>query len=355
MDHQPGPALADRARAAGGRSLRRATNGLRLWTNVDPPEVGATPRSVVWRRHRSELWRYAGHPRLDRAPVLIVPSVLNRSRILDLQPRTSLVRSVLDADLDAFMLDWGEPDEGDADRDLAGYVELLRAAIATTLDISGASEVVLFGYCMGGLLSLLRTSRTNPSFPFSGILALTTPVAVSELGFLIDLFDKGMRPSHVIDDRGLVPAERIAQGFRLIRPSGVLQQRAELWQHLWNDEFLATYRAIAGWVNDPIPMSGALFSDWIDLARSPDVAEGRFRLGDRVVALRDVTCPILSVVADADSFVPRAATDPLLELVGSADKQELEVPGGHIGVIVGRRAQRTIARMVEWLEATASA
>ena len=127
------------------------------------------------------------------------------------------------------------------------------------------------------------------------------------------------------------------------------------WQHLWNDEFLATYRAIAGWVNDPIPMSGALFSDWIDLARSPDVAEGRYRLGDRVVALHDVTCPILSVVADADSFVPRAATDPLLELVGSVDKQELEVPGGHIGVIVGRRAQRTIARMVEWLEATASA
>lgn len=354
MDHRSGPALADRARAAGGRSLRRAANGLRLWTNVDPPEVGATPRSVVWRRHRSELWRYAGHPRPDRAPVLIVPSVLNRSRILDLQPRTSVVRNVLDADLDAFMLDWGVPDEGDADRDLAGYVEVLRAAIATTLDVSGASEVVLFGYCMGGLLSLLATAAP-PELPVRGILALTTPVAVSELGFLVDLFDKGMRPSHVIDDRGLVPAERIAQGFRLIRPSGVLQQRAELWQHLWNDEFLATYRAIAGWVNDPVPMSGALFADWIDLARSPDVVQGRYRLGDRVVTLRDVTCPILSIVADADSFVPRAATDPLLELVGSHDKRELEVAGGHIGVIVGRRAEATIARMVEWLEATASA
>ena len=131
MDHRPGPALADRARAAGGRNLRRAANGLRLWTNVDPPEVGATPRSSSGAATAASCGATpATRHRIGR-PILIVPSVLNRSRILDLQPRTSLVRSVLDADLDTFMLDWGEPDEGDADRDLAGYVELLTAAIAS--------------------------------------------------------------------------------------------------------------------------------------------------------------------------------------------------------------------------------
>ena len=257
MDHRPGPALADRARAAGGRNLRRAANGLRLWANVDPPEVGATPklRRLAPRPQRALALRRTTRDRTGRPSSSCRACSTAAGSSTCSRARASSA-SVLDADLDTYMLDWGVPDERDADRGLAGYVDLLRAAIASDRATCPGRRRSCCSGTAWAASSRCWPRRDDPELPIGGILALTTPVVVSELGFLVELFDKGLRPSHVIDERGLVPAERIAQGFRLIRPSGVLLQRAELWHHLWNDEFLEGYRAIDGWVNDPIPMSG---------------------------------------------------------------------------------------------------
>ena len=55
--------------------------------------------------------------------MLIVHSLVSRSYILDLRPGNSLVEYLTDAGLDVFMLDWGVPDELDADNDLERYVD----------------------------------------------------------------------------------------------------------------------------------------------------------------------------------------------------------------------------------------
>ena len=40
------------------RSLLRARNGVRYVRGTHAPKVGATPKDVVWRRGKAELWRY---------------------------------------------------------------------------------------------------------------------------------------------------------------------------------------------------------------------------------------------------------------------------------------------------------
>jgi polyhydroxyalkanoate synthase len=214
--------------------------------------------------------------------------------------------------------------------------------------------VLLFGYCLGGLLALLTTAG-HPELPIRALLALTTPVDLSEMGLLMNFFtEKGLRVPDVIDERGLVPAEWVATAVKLIRPTASVLQGAELWQHLWNDEFLAGYRAIDTWVNEAVPLAGAVFTDLVDLAHSPEPAKGRFTFGGRTVDLADIHCPVLSVVADADTLVPTSANKPLLETVGTDDKEELRLATGHIGVMVGRRAQNALVQMIEWLNVRAA-
>ena len=88
--------------------------------------------------------------------MVIVHSLVSRSYILDLRPGNSLVEYLVGAGLDVFMLDWGVPDERDADNTLETYVDgQLPRALAAVRRESGCPEVTLAGYCLGGLMAML--------------------------------------------------------------------------------------------------------------------------------------------------------------------------------------------------------
>ena len=84
---------------------------------------GATPKEVVWQRDKAELWRYRNGTVRYGPPVLIVHSLVSRSYILDLRPGSSLIEYLTGRGIDVFLLDWGVPDELDAENDLERYVD----------------------------------------------------------------------------------------------------------------------------------------------------------------------------------------------------------------------------------------
>jgi pimeloyl-ACP methyl ester carboxylesterase len=107
---------------------------------------------------------------------------------------------------DTYMLDWGIPDERDADNGLDTYVdELLPAAVQAVLETSGADEVNVIGYCYGGLLSLLL-GAAHPELPVSSLITMATPVDFDEMGMFGRMFDKDrLAPDDLLDETGNVP------------------------------------------------------------------------------------------------------------------------------------------------------
>jgi polyhydroxyalkanoate synthase subunit PhaC len=72
--------------------------------------------------------------------------------------------------------------------------------------------------------------------------------------------------------------------------------------------------------------------------------------GDRV-SLSSITVPFLTVRANRDHIVPAPASAPLIDLVGSADKDELCLDAGHMGLIVGKTAHKTtIPTVIDFLQ-----
>ena len=171
------------------RSLLRARNGVRYATTK--ANVGATPRDVVWRRDRAELWRYrSATPIRYQPPVVIVHSLVSRSYILDLRPGSSAVEFLLGRGHDVYMLDWGVADERDADNTLATYVdEYLPRAVAAVRRQSEADEVTLAGYCLGGTFASLYSA--GPDAPVRNLILMASPVDYSAMGAMIAAVREG--------------------------------------------------------------------------------------------------------------------------------------------------------------------
>jgi polyhydroxyalkanoate synthase len=344
MPTVPSPqSVLDRVRRDVERNALRARNGIKLVAGVDRPGVGQTPKDVVWQRGRCQLWHYRSDNVRYSPPLLIVFSMISRSYILDLTPGNSFVEQLLDAGFDVYMLDWGEPDERDAQNGLEDYVDdYIPAGIDRIMELSGADEVNLFGYCFGGDLSLLYAAH-HPEAPLRSLTVLATPVDFRHMGPLADVFSRGgMGVDSVLDADGNVPPSVVLQGFRALTPTAEVTRYVNLWERLWNDEYVASYQAMTGWSDDHVPFPGAAARQTADmLVHDNGMVTDRLTVSGDRVHLSDITVPFLTVRGSRDHIVPPEATQSLIDLVGSADKHELNLDAGHMGLVVGRTAART--------------
>ena len=339
------------------RSLLRARNGLRYVRGSHRPKLGTTPKDVVWRGGRAQLWRYRPHPpRPIRygPPVVIVHSLVSRSYILDLRPGNSTVEYLVDSGLDVFMLDWGVPDERDADNTLETYVDgYLPRALAAVRRLTGHREVTLAGYCLGGVMAALYAAGHDAAV--RNLILMAAPMNFGAMGPMVAALREGrLNAADLIDETGNVPADVLYTGFYMLAPTTEIAQKATLLEHLWNDEFVESFQAMAQWTRDHVPFPGAAFRQVVEvLVRENALLSGSLRLGDRVVRLGHARGDVLIAMAERDNVVPAAATEPALSLVGEESRRDaLRLPGGHVTFGAGRSARRhTMPRLAEWITA----
>jgi polyhydroxyalkanoate synthase len=344
--------LVARVRRDVGRNLSRARNGVKYVTGIDRPKVGTTPKQTVWRRDKAQLWRYEGDaPLTDATPVLIVMSLISRSYILDLYPGASFVAALRAEGFDTYMLDWGIPDERDAENGLDTYVEdLLPAAVQAVLETSGADEVNVIGYCYGGLLSLLL-GASDPELPVSSLITMATPVDFDEMGIFGRMFDQDrLSPDDLLDETGNVPPEVMRNAFRVLKPTADVTQYAVLWEKLWDDKQMEGYQVMGQWTRDHIPFPGRAFRETVELMQDDAFVKDRVLLDGRALSLKDLHWPVLNIIAAKDHIVPAKAATPVCELVGSERAETLELPAGHVGLVMGKSAAKTtMPKIFAWL------
>lgn len=334
------------------RSLLSAKNGLKVLAGIGGTPVATTPKDVVWSFGDAELWRYRSDRRTEGPPLLVVHSLVTRSYVFDLSPGNSFVEFMLARGFDVFLLDWGEPDERAAHYDLGTYCrQLLPEVVRATARAAGDRDVVLLGYCLGGLLSLLYAAA-NPDDPVKALAVMATPLHFERMGVIGKMLHGGrVAPESLLDHTGNVPPDVVRDAFRMMQPSVEVTGYANLWQYLWNDEFVAGFQTMTRWGTDHVPLAGAFVTDLARVIRSGDLDAGRPVIGGRSVRLSDIKVPFLAITADRDHLVPAAASGDLPSLVGSSDRRALPLPAGHVGVLLGRSAQKhCLPAIAEWCE-----
>ena len=134
-------------------------------TSDAQPEVGPTPKEVIWSKNKTKLYRYiSDQPKQHKTPLLLVYALINKPYIMDLTKGASLVEYLVNRGFDVYLVDWGTPGYEDKNMKLDDYiVDYLPRAVSKVLAKSGAKELSILGYCMGGTITSIFASLYNES------------------------------------------------------------------------------------------------------------------------------------------------------------------------------------------------
>jgi polyhydroxyalkanoate synthase len=321
-----------------------------------------------------------------RTPVLLVgPLLIRRAYILDLRPGASFVQFLLDRGFDVYVLDWLDSGDEDLHVDLDALVtRYLSRALRKVSHCAGDRPISLVGLSSGGVFAACLLGL-YPDAPAKNLILLSTPIDFSDAGYfgtrtVCELAERSgnLEPLPGGHGKGLVPVARLAEVFpavptqlpipnppdldyvwlsRIFNPlPRTLPTRVgayvRLWHRLGDPQFdVRDWQALYRWLNDWVPFPGAAFRQWTeDLYRHNKLARGRLQLSGQPVRLMDIRAPLLNVAGLDDTVTPRSSTSAIMRLVGSEDREELVLEGGHVGVLVGRGAGTDVwPRVADWL------
>ena len=327
-----------------GKSDKRWRNLLGI-VKRPKPVVGATPADVVHRENKWSLLRYRARPAglAFATPVLLVPSLINRHYVLDLQPGRSIAETLVARGHDVFILEWGTP--GPEDRFLSFDTitdQYLGRAIRVAAQHGARGKAHVLGYCLGGTLAVVHAA-VRPE-RIASLTVLAAPVAFHDDGMLSlwtrsSSFDLGA----MIDATGNVPWRLMQGAFQMLRPTLPLSKAAQVVDRAWDDEFLDGYFALEAWGSDNVSFPGEAYRRYIEaLYRADGLMQETFTLSGEPVLLRNIKCPTLAVTFAHDNIVPEESAAPLIERIGSVDKERVHLPGGHVGAVISRKALATL-------------
>lgn len=347
------PGLTERLRLEVERAVQRGLKGIEL-LGAQPPAVGRTPKTVLHRRGTLELVHYrAQADEVYRVPLLIVMAPTNKAYILDLAPGQSLVEFLLQRGYDVYLIDWNAPTDDERDLKIDDYVlDFIPDCIRRVQRDSGEADVTLVGYCAGGMLSAIYMALHEHG-PVENLVCFTTPIDFSRMELFRRMADpKTFDVDKFVDSVGIVPAETVVAGFDALRPASRLAGRIRLWDNLWNDQFVKGFRMMERWGNETLPLPGGYFRQTTkELLQQNRLYEGTLKIGGRLVDLGRITVPMLHVAAQYDHIVPPACSAPLMQRVGSRDKEEVTLPGGHVSLAAGPNAvKRMWPKLDSWLQ-----
>ncbi|MGF6311486.1 polyhydroxyalkanoate synthase [Bradyrhizobium sp. i1.8.4] len=344
--------ISERVQSEVQRAIQRSIKGVEYFSSSGP-ELGSTPKDVMYSRGTMNLYHY--RPQADevyRVPVLIVMATTNRGYILDLVPGQSFIEFLLKRGFDVYMLDWTAPKPEEKSLRMEDYVlDFIPESVRRVQQDSGEKDVSVIGYCFGGVLSLLYGSIFSDG-PMKNLICFTTPIDFREMKLFSNFADRRyFDVDRLIDSTGNMPPELILQSFDMLRPAARVAGQIQLWDNIWNDEFVKSYRMFDRWATDTLPLAGEYFRAITkDLMWDNKLYNDTMTVGGREAKLADIKVPILHAVAEHDHIVPYDAAKHLITKIGSEDKEEVMLKGGHVSLVAGANAiKRLWPKLDSWL------
>ena len=190
--------------------------------------VAATPGKVVFQNRMFQLLEYTPTTeQVLKRPLLIVPPWINKFYIMDLQPKNSLLKWLVDQGHTVYVISWVNPDETYAETGFEDYITdgVLKALDAIQYD-TGESEINAIGYCIGGTLlasslaymQATGDTRIKSATFFTTMLNFANP---GELGLFIDDEQiKGLEGK--MQETGYLDGSTMAGTFNLLRANDLI-------------------------------------------------------------------------------------------------------------------------------------
>jgi len=345
------PEVLDAIRASGGANLwHGAMNFLddarRLALDEAPAgvegfevgkDVAVTPGKVVFRNHLIELIQYTPTtPDVHAEPVLIVPSWIMKYYILDLSPQNSMVKYLVEQGHTVFIISWKNPTAADRDLGLEDYRRLgVMDALDTVTAIVPGRKVQAVGYCLGGTLLTIAAAAMarDGDARLQSLTLLASETDFHESGEIALFIDESQLAWLEVGmwDKGYLDGKQMAGAFQM------LNSRDLIWSRRVREYLLGERQAfndLMAWNADVTRMPYRMHSEYLRrLYLDNDLAEGRYRVGGKPVAIADIEVPMFIVGTVRDHVAPWPSVYKM-HLLSDAELTFVLASGGHNAGVV---------------------
>jgi len=321
-------------------------------------EVGQTPSEVVYEENKLELLHYRPEEagiepeQTHETPILIVYALINKPYILDLQPDRSVVRRLLEAGHDVYLVDWNEPSRLDQHLTLEDYVtRYIDNCVDVVRERSGKDAINVLGYCMGGTMSTMYAALYPEKVNALGLMA--AGLCFENTGGILEQWgsEEYYDPDLVTETFGNVPADFLDVGFALMDPvDNYVSKYIRFAENVGDEEFVENFSRMEQWLDEGIDVAGAAYDQFLeDVYQENKLYKNELYLGDRHVDIGDIDMPVLQIIGEYDHLIPAGASKPFNDVVGSDDVTTIEYATGHIGLSVSSSSHAEVwPEVSEW-------
>jgi polyhydroxyalkanoate synthase len=346
----PNPAALRKALETGGGSvadgLRNLVADLRegRMTMTDTEafapgkNLAITQGKVVYRNRLIELIQYAPlTTQIYAVPLLFIPPWINKFYILDLQPKNSLVRFLVEHGFSVFMISWKNPDasmQGIAFEDYMTDGPLTASNVVR--EITGAASVNPVGYCIGGTLLAMTlaylAAREDERFgPATFMVSLQDFSEVGDTAIFMDEPQIEFMERRMLE-RGYLDSSDMAKMFNLLRSNDLI------WNTFINSYLMGNKPSafdLLYWNDDGTRMVPSAHGFYLHNTYLENnlVKPGKISLLHQPIDLRRIRKDIYAIGAERDHIVPWNSAWRIAQLTSAKTRFVLAASGHIAGMI----------------------
>lgn len=339
--------------------LSKLNQALSLLEQAEAPILGPTPRELVWRKNKSRLYRYTSGAGDQSIPLFVMYGLINKPTILDLSEQMSFIAYLVNQGFTVYLLDWGSFGPEDASLGISSLlINYVPRAIKAMQTAEGHSTYHLLGYCMGGTLASIwaayASSQLERALEPSSLVLLASPIDFSQTGLIGSwLSSERLHVDSWANQMGNIPGEWITWGNMLVRPyENFFLPLKQLILHSDDSPYVRRWLAVDSWIHDAVFFPKTAFIEWIHcFYQENQLVRNLYSLNQQPIHLNQITCPLLTVVAEKDQLVTPFQIDPILTAVSSQVVKRLGAQTGHVSLVISSYAQEQVwPQLVYWLQ-----
>lgn len=318
-------------------------------------DLRPVPRVLIDQGPNRSVYRLTnGKDPASGPPVLLVPPLAAPALCFDLRRGCSLAEHLVEGGRNTYLVDYGNVAFSDRRLGIEHWIdEVLPRAIRKVSEDSGGQPVHVVAWCLGGIFSLL-TAADQPELPIESIATIASPFDFTAIPLiapfrpLVDLTG-GHLLTPIYRVLGGAPSYLVSRVFRATGISKEITKPLAILKNLDDRDYLAQIEAVDHFMDNMIAYPGRTFGQiYHRFFRANDLAEGTVDLNGRIIALSGVKVPTLIIAGQNDTIAPRAAVERLTDLLDNSPSVTFETaPGGHLGVLTGRKARGTTWRYLD--------
>jgi polyhydroxyalkanoate synthase len=331
-------ALLEALTVEGHRRLGQFLDGVQGYRR-HPNARHPSDRPVLWREGTTLLRDYRRGSDASAPRVLVVPSLVNRYYILDLEPEVSFLADLAQRGYAPFVVDWDAPGPEEQGFDLTRYIAGRLEGALDAVRREPGGPVVVVGYCMGGNLALALALRRQADI--AALACLATPWDFHADGQaqaqLIGVIGRGMDPLFQI--LGEMPVDVLQSLFASLDPLSILA-KFRRFADMASDQ-ARKFVALEDWLNDGVGLSAPVARECLTQWYGENTtALGKWLVAGEPVRPEALRLPALAMVPAADRIVPPKSALGLAQRLPRCET--LTPAAGHIGMMVGGSARAKV-------------